>query len=70
MGQIPVKVRGSVNKGDFIIHSELNDGSGIAISPEYIKANQYKKIVGVAWQEKYGNEIGYINMSIGLMLTH
>ena len=66
MGQIPVKVRGSVNKGDFIVHSELNDGSGIAISPEDIKANQYKKIVGVAWQEKYGNEIGYINMSIGL----
>ena len=66
MGQIPVKVRGSVNRGDFIIYSELNDGSGIAISPEDIKADQYKKIVGVAWDSRYGNDIAYINMSIGL----
>ena len=66
MGQIPVKIYGSANRGDFILYSGFNDGSGFAVSPEDIKPEQYKKIVGVAWSSKYGKESGYVNMSIGL----
>ena len=67
MGQIPVKVRGIVLSGDYILPSGLNDGTGIAVSPKGIKADQYKQIVGVAWSESLV-EGGFarVNMAIGL----
>ncbi len=67
MGQIPVKVRGIVLSGDYILPSGINDGTGIAVSPEDIKAEQYREIVGVAWSSAYlDNRISLINMAIGL----
>lgn len=67
MGQIPVKVRGIVYLGDYIIPSGKNDGIGIAVSPDDIKAEQYSQIVGVAWSESVMNGgIGLINLAIGL----
>lgn len=67
MGQIPVKVRGIVLSGDYILPSGLNDGVGIAVSPNKIKPEQYREIVGVAWSETYvENGISLINMAIGL----
>ncbi|MEN8121222.1 MAG: hypothetical protein ABFS35_12780 [Bacteroidota bacterium] len=66
MGQVPVKVRGKVKVGDYIIPSGLHDGSGIAISPEFITAEQYTHIVGIAWTESQNYSISFVNMSIGL----
>ncbi len=67
MGQVPVKVRGQVNIGDYIIPSGLNDGTGIGISPDKISANQYKLIVGVAWSAATaGSKVSMINLAIGL----
>ncbi|MDO7884024.1 hypothetical protein [Hymenobacter cheonanensis] len=67
MGQIPVKVRGLVFSGDYILPSGLNDGTGIAVSPKAIKADQYKQIVGVAWSEALvEGGITLVNMAIGL----
>ena len=67
MGQIPVRVRGFVIAGDYILPSGLNDGTGIAVSPEEIKANQLANIVGVAWSASYSEGvISTINMAIGL----
>ncbi|MDO5975884.1 hypothetical protein [Flavivirga jejuensis] len=67
MGQIPVKVRGIVLQGDYIIPSGLNDGTGIGVSPQKIKAEQYREIVGVAWSEALiNNGVSMINMAIGL----
>ena len=67
MGKIPVKVRGIVFLGDYIIPSGLNDGVGQAVSPDDIKAEQYSKIVGVAWSESVMNSgIATVNMAIGL----
>ena len=67
MGQIPVKVRGAVNIGDYILPSELNDGTGIAVSPKNIQADQYSKIIGIAWSANpKENRIGIVNLSIGL----
>ena len=67
MGQIPIKVRGIVLSGDYILPAGLHDGTGIAVSPKEIKASQYNQIVGVAWSEALveGN-ITRINMAIGL----
>ena len=67
MGQIPVKVKGIVLSGDYILPSGLNDGTGIAVSPSKIKAEQYREIVGVAWSEIYvDGGISLVNMAIGL----
>ncbi len=67
MGQIPVKVKGNVIVGDYIIPSGLNDGVGRAVSPDEIKPEQYREIVGVAWSSvilKGG--ISLVNMAIGI----
>ena len=67
MGQIPVKVRGVVLSGDYILPSGLNDGTGIAVSRSKIKPEQYREIVGVAWSETYiDNGVSLVNMAIGL----
>lgn len=67
MGQIPVKVRGQVHIGDFILPSGFNDGTGIAVSPQRITPGQYRQIVGVAWSATpAGSKLAYINMAIGL----
>jgi hypothetical protein len=67
MGQIPVKVRGVVLSGDYILPSGRNDGTGIAVSPKEIKPEQYKQIVGVAWSESFvEGAVGRVNMAIGL----
>ena len=33
LGQVPVRVRGQVNAGDYIVASTLNDGTGRAVPP-------------------------------------
>jgi len=67
MGQIPVKVRGIVYLGDYIIPSGQHDGIGQAVSPDDIKPEQYSQIVGVAWSEAVMNSgISIINLAIGL----
>jgi hypothetical protein len=67
MGQVPVKVRGQVNIGDYILPSGLNDGTGFGVSPDRITAKQYSQIVGVAWSAApAGSKMSLINLAIGL----
>jgi len=67
MGQIPVKVRGKVNIGDYILPSGYNDGTGIGVAPKDITSDQYASIVGVAWSETLeGSRRSLVNMAIGL----
>ena len=67
MGQVPVKVYGKVSIGDYIIPSGKNDGIGIAIKPELIKASQLKQIVGVAWESNANpNSFNLINTAVGV----
>jgi hypothetical protein len=67
MGQIPVKVRGIVMSGDYILPSGRNDGTGMAVSPADIKPEQYKNIVGVSWSNSLiDSGVSTINMAIGL----
>ncbi|WP_422107837.1 hypothetical protein [Winogradskyella sp.] len=67
MGQVPVKVFGKVNIGDYIIPSGNNDGLGIALSPDKLTTKDIKNIVGVAW-ESSANHLGfkYINVAVGI----
>lgn len=67
LGQVPVKVIGEVNKGDYILPSGNGDGMAIAVAPEGMRINDYKRIIGVAWSEYHGNELfSYINTAVGI----
>jgi hypothetical protein len=67
MGQVPVRVFGKVNLGDYIIPNGLNNGVGVAVAPDKIAAKDVKNIVGIAWSTA-DNAVGLnnINVAIGL----
>jgi hypothetical protein len=65
MGQVPVKVRGQVNIGDYIISSTLGDGFGIGIHADQMQLDDFKRIVGVAWSES-GAGPAIVNVAVGI----
>ena len=67
MGQVPVKVFGKVNIGDYIIPLGYNNGVGKAVSPSEIRTSDISKIVGVAWSAS-DDPVGVkmINVAVGL----
>ncbi|NND93810.1 MAG: hypothetical protein HKN45_03040 [Flavobacteriales bacterium] len=66
MGQVPVKVRGQVNVGDYIIPGGRHDGFGIGVPPSEMNLNDYEKIVGIAWSESTDPSADYVNVAIGM----
>lgn len=66
MGQVPVKVVGKVDVGDYIIPSGKNDGTGIAVKPSQMMISDFAKIVGVAWQAAKDAPLNYVKVGIGL----
>lgn len=67
LGQVPVKVIGAVTKGDYILPSGNADGMAIAVSPNSMRINDYKRIIGVAWGAYQGNQLfSYINTAVGI----
>jgi len=50
LGQVPVRVFGPVQVGDYILPSGNNDGLGIAVRPEALPIGDFDQIVGVAWE--------------------
>ncbi|WP_299114853.1 hypothetical protein [uncultured Winogradskyella sp.] len=67
MGQVPVKVFGKVNIGDYILPSGKNDGIAKGIAPSKITTEQIKDIIGISWGES-NNNFGFnmINVAVGL----
>jgi len=66
MGQVPVRVKGKVSEGDYIVASGNNDGYAIAIAPKNITLNDLKGVIGKAWTASEGNQKNLINVSVGL----
>ncbi len=67
IGQVPVKVLGEVEKGDYILPSGNADGMAIAVHPDAMRVNDYKRIIGVAWESYHGDELfSYINTAVGI----
>ena len=66
MGQVPVRVLGKVNLGDYILPSGGNNGLGIAVAPHAMKTSDYKKIVGTAWSTGEREDVNVINVAVGL----
>ncbi|MFI5264668.1 MAG: hypothetical protein ACHQM6_09145, partial [Candidatus Kapaibacterium sp.] len=66
MGQVPVKLFGSVKKGDYIIPSGRNDGFATAISPENMTVADLDKVLGVSWQDAPDAGVKMVKIAVGL----
>jgi hypothetical protein len=70
MGQVPVKVRGNVQVGDYLLPSADGDGLAIAVHPDKMKAKDFQRIIGVAWeaskQENGQKLFQMINTAVGI----
>ena len=67
IGQVPVKVMGKVNVGDYILPSGSGDGVAIAVSPEDMLARDYQHIIGVAWESNTTDDfIKLVNTAVGV----
>lgn len=67
IGQVPVKVKGAVHVGDYILASGGNDGTGYAVSPDNMQIADYAKVVGVAWSDASSmSGASYVRAAVGL----
>jgi len=66
LGQVPVRVVGEVQVGDYILPSGNQDGLGIGKNPEEMELDDYANILGVAWQESRSPAMNLINVAVGL----
>jgi hypothetical protein len=67
LGQVRVRVRGPVAAGDLIVPSGLEDGTGIAVSPEAITAEQFAQAVGQAWESSVEEGVKEVLVAVGLL---
>jgi hypothetical protein len=67
VGQVPTRVRGAVQAGDYIVPSGLNDGTGVAIAPEAVlRREDSASIVGRAWESSSDEAVKLINTAVGI----
>jgi hypothetical protein len=66
MGQVPVRVFGKVELGDYIIASGEDNGFGIARHAQDLTATDYLHVVGIAWSASQNNVANLINVAVGL----
>ncbi|WP_457668383.1 hypothetical protein [Thiolapillus sp.] len=66
MGQVPVKVVGTVKAGDYIVASGNDDGTGIAISAEKMTPEYFRMMVGRAWESSDKAGMKLINTAVGM----
>lgn len=66
MGQVPVRVVGAVEVGDYILPSGKNDGLGMAVSPGELPAGEHHKIVGIAWESAPARPLNTVTIGVGL----
>ncbi|MSR88200.1 MAG: hypothetical protein EXS67_00915 [Candidatus Margulisbacteria bacterium] len=64
-GQVKVNVTGPAHKGDFILPSNKNDGTGIAVPEQNIHSEQISQILGRVWEDKPGNETATVLTAVG-----
>lgn len=67
IGQVPIRVRGAVKAGDFIVASGLNDGTGVAVSPDCITSEQFEQVVGQAWESSSDDGLKSVQTAVGLI---
>jgi hypothetical protein len=66
VGQVPAKVRGSVDVGDLIVPSGKADGTAQAVAPEEYRRAEHGPIAGQAWSPKASEQVGEVTVAVGL----
>ncbi len=66
IGQVPVKVMGPTKTGDYIVANKELSGYGRAISPKNMKAEDFKWVVGRAWEENKNQGPKLVNTVVGI----
>lgn len=66
LGQIPTRIMGNVERGDYILPSGFHNGLAIARHPDKMLLSDYKKILGVAWERAEGAGVNLVNVAVGL----
>lgn len=66
MGQVPVKVMGAVQTGDYIVATGTVKGYAIAVSPNNMKPEDHTKVVGRAWEASPAPGPKMVNTVIGV----
>lgn len=69
MGQVPAKVVGPVEPGDYILPSEIGSGFGKAVHRDDMKITDFKKIAGIAWTASGEKNLNYVNCAVGLNIN-
>ncbi|RLD21267.1 MAG: hypothetical protein DRI69_04510 [Bacteroidetes bacterium] len=73
LGQVPTKVMGKANKGDYILSSGFHNGFGVPRHPDHMVLSDYDRILGIAWEDSGDDLVNVVNVAIGLNtndLTH
>lgn len=66
MGQIPVKIIGEVTTGDFIVAKGNIAGYGVAIKSSNMTAEDFRLVVGRAWETINGDGPKMVNTLVGV----
>ncbi len=66
LGQVPVKVRGKVRSGDFIVPSGLNDGTAIAVSAAELTGEESSHIIGRTWEASEEKGVKLVKAVVGV----
>jgi hypothetical protein len=69
MGQVLIRVTGTVNIGDYILPTGNNDGFAVAVAPNNMRAADYGNIIGIAWSAsnpQIPTPYQLINVAVGI----
>ncbi len=66
LGQVPVRILGKINAGDYIVPSGDHDGLGRGISQDKMKTEDFANVVGVAWTGNIKDGYGLVQVAVGL----
>lgn len=65
IGQVPVMCFGSVKDGDYLVPSVKEPGTTIAIAANECSFEDYKRVVGTAWETNKSDSLKLVNCAIG-----
>ncbi len=66
MGQVPVKVMGPIETGDYIVAHSTIKGYGIGKSQEEMKAEDFQLAVGRSWEQNLNEGPKMVNTVVGV----
>jgi hypothetical protein len=66
MGQVPTHIMGPAEPGDYILANGFHNGFGVARNPNDMRPNDYKNVLGVAWEGAKGMKANIVNVAVGL----